>query len=626
MIHHRMRTLASAAVALWLAVGLVAQGCSSRKPPVAVSRYPTLPPKKVPDFLKDTIFEKTDLLNTEPFVVSGFGLVANLNGTGSSDVSNAVRDYMIKEMQKHKFGSDLLRGMKDVPPERVLRDPRFAIVRVDGYMPPGIREGETFDVNVSAVPESSTTSLAGGDLYQTDLRINGANPMNPGGSVNLWARCEGPLFVNPAYAMNRDPSDSTVQRSLRRAVVMDGGRAAQTRPLILQLRAPQRSLARRIESRVDERFQEIRTSQGLALQDDAVAAARDEGRVNLYVPPSFNGDWERFANIVTHLYLKNSPEFAAAKAKQLADEAVKPGAPLWDITYCWEGLGRAALPSFQHLMDHPAEDVAFVAARAAAFLEDPAAPAALNRIARTPGHTFQVDAIQVLGALPNSPAINEMLRPLLHSDQTLVRVAAYEILARHKDGSIFSKVIGDGRKEKFVLDIVRSDGPPLVHATRTGIPRIAIFGEQTSLSRPLAFATKDTRLTISSSADNPFVTIFYRPPMPPGGVSSKQAMDKLRPVKIESRPDLAEVVVRLGGQASDGRANGLTFNYGDVVSILNALADAQKLFAVADGQRRAAAFVLQEAPTITDAIQGAPSIPDAGRPQSDDGRKVGLAN
>src|SRR5688572_15794153 len=277
MLHHathrRLRTSLGLLCALALAFTL-APGCS-KKATKPVERYATLPPKKVPPFLKDTVFEKTDVLNTEPLVVSGFGLVANLDGTGASDVSNAVRDYMIKEMQKHKFGSDLLRGMRDVPPERVLRDPRFAIVRVDGYMPPGVREGETFDVNVSALPESTTSSLAGGDLYQTDLQINGANAMNPGGSVNLWARCEGPLFVNPAYAMEKNPTEATVKRSLRRGIVMDGGRAAQSRPLILRLRAPQRSMARRIEQRVDERFQEIRP--------DVIAAAQDEGLVHLYV-------------------------------------------------------------------------------------------------------------------------------------------------------------------------------------------------------------------------------------------------------------------------------------------------------------------------------------------------------
>src|ERR1051326_8389226 len=41
------------------------------------TRYATLPPRQVPPLFKDTIFEKCDLINTEPFLVNGFGVVAN---------------------------------------------------------------------------------------------------------------------------------------------------------------------------------------------------------------------------------------------------------------------------------------------------------------------------------------------------------------------------------------------------------------------------------------------------------------------------------------------------------------------------------------------------------------------
>src|SRR5207253_5509509 len=132
--------------------------------------------------------------------VSGFGLVSNLDGTGNSDAPSTVRDYIIKEMGKHKWGSKLVTGAPVPSPEEALRDSRNAIVRVDGYLPPGIRQGQTFDVQVSAIPEGYTTSLAHGDVYQTDLRIMGANSRDPGGSVNVHARCEGPILVNPVYA------------------------------------------------------------------------------------------------------------------------------------------------------------------------------------------------------------------------------------------------------------------------------------------------------------------------------------------------------------------------------------------------------------------------------------------
>ena len=37
-----------------------------------------------------------------------------------------------------------------------------------------------------------------------------------------------------------------------------------------------------------------------------VAEAKDEGRVEFYVPRSFGGDWEHFAGVVQHLFLDTS--------------------------------------------------------------------------------------------------------------------------------------------------------------------------------------------------------------------------------------------------------------------------------------------------------------------------------
>jgi hypothetical protein len=622
--HPRLRSILVGCCAASLAAagaGLGLAGCGGKqKVKLPESRYQQLEPRQVPAFLENTILAKADLLGTEPVRVSGYGLVANLAGTGNSEVPTPVREYMVKEMTKHKYGSSLIPGMDALTPARVLADPRFAIVRVDGMLPPGVRQKQTFDVEVSAVPESKTTSLAGGDLYQTDLRQGGANPMDPSASVNLAARCQGPLFVNPAYALDADTDKPEVRRSLRRASVMGGGVSQTDRPLVLRIREPQRSTARRIEARINERFQQVADR----VQADrhgglttATAEMTDEAIVHFYVPGAYDGDWAHVAQLVTHLYLNTSPDFVARKAQELAAEAVKPNAPLGDITFCWEGLGGAALPHFRDLMNHDAPDVAFAAARAAAFLGDAAAPDALARIAGARGNPFRVNAVETLGALPASPAISAMLRPLLDADQTLVRLAAYRVLAANKDNAVFSKVI----REKFVLDIVRSSGPPLIYATRTDVPRIAVIGDRPGLDAPLTFLAMGGRLSLSSDPAGRLVTIFYR------------GSDVPRPVRIDSRPDVAELVARLGGEGWDGKG-GLHFNYGQIVGILSNLSSERKLTAVAGGTRVPAPFVLEELPGAQDAIQAAPVIPDtAGRPQADapdaqdaPGNKVGMAN
>src|SRR5439155_22467212 len=87
-------------------------GCGAQAPPKAVTRYESLGPKKVPEFLQGTVLERADLLNTEPFGVSAYGLVANLRNTGDCQAPTAVREYMIRQMVKHQFGQRSL-GLED---------------------------------------------------------------------------------------------------------------------------------------------------------------------------------------------------------------------------------------------------------------------------------------------------------------------------------------------------------------------------------------------------------------------------------------------------------------------------------------------------------------------------------
>ena len=110
--------------------------------PAPRTRYPQLPAKNVPDYLKNSIFERVYVADTNPMPVSGYALIANLPGTGDTRVANPVREWMIKEMEKRGFGSRQL-GYGDMTPESILNDPghRFAIARVDGFVPAGGARG-----------------------------------------------------------------------------------------------------------------------------------------------------------------------------------------------------------------------------------------------------------------------------------------------------------------------------------------------------------------------------------------------------------------------------------------------------------------------------------------------------
>jgi hypothetical protein len=565
--------------------------------------------KEVPAFMENTIWQHVDLYNAEPLRVSGYGLVVGLNGTGDTRAPNPVREYMIKEMQKHGFGSSVMRGYEKLSPEQVLNDKgkRTAIVRVDGFIPPGCRKGQAFDAQVSALENSNTTSLHRGVLYQAELSPRGADPLSPGASgINPWARVAGPIFVNPQYALENNPQTASEKLSLRYGLVMGRGRAIDDRPLILKLRQPEARLTRSIEKRIRERF-----------QDSTIANAKNDGEVWVNVPASYGNDWERFIGVVLHLYFTPDNEYLAIKAKQLAELATKDksDAPLMDISFCWEAIGTPALPAMRPLLQSESPEVQYAAARAAANLGDLAAQQTLARIAEAPANPFRLDAVSTLGGLPPTAYVRQVLQKLLDGEGNLVRVEAYKaILASQERVNDSSFIYSQSINEKFILDLVPSSGPPLVYASRTGKPRIAVIGQRTTLASPMLFMAMNNAFTIVSGQAST-VKVFYR-----GNEGEKD-------VSVDCPPDVAVLIARLGGTAGPDEAR-LNFTYGDVVAVLQKLAD--KKLIVSDPslgrQQVAAAFEMESATdALLDPVLGAaPIIETDQRPQGGDDSKAPL--
>ena len=591
----------------WLRLPLAAcvlavlAGCTQDPPKPARPVHPSFPLRVVPPFMKGTLYEMADLENDTPFLVSGWGLVVNLDGTGGSTrISNNLRAFMSKELEARGFGSKVNPRLRFVTPETVLNDKNTAVVAVYGPIPPGARKGQWFDLRVAAASDD-VLSLAKGRLYDAQLTIGGADPTHPSTPVNVFATATGPVFVNPASALQSGSTDPKFTRDLRYGWVIGGGEVTNDRPLLLRLRQPENRLARTIEFRVNDYFHE-----------DKVCTAYDMGFCQLWTPARFAGDWEHFSKVVLHMYLQGGSEgFARAKARELVAEAKKPGAPLQDLSYCLEGLGGYALTELTGVLADakvPA-DVRFAAARAAAYIGDPsgAAQKTLFDFATDNNSTFQLAAVQVLGRVPNNMATNRLLRQLLDVEKTTVRVQAYDILARNHDPSVETRVIGSNRDpsdQKFAMDFVHSGGAPLIYATLRGIPRIAIFGKVPQLRLPLTFGAMDNHFMIASGSVGRDVTIFYR--------------DSLRrdPVQMSSPPDLVDVIARLAGQIDEGAAS-LDFTYAEVLAILQGLSDQQKLAVTSlTGQELAAALMIQEPLEVRDAIDTAPLL-DRGRPQGD---------
>lgn len=607
-----LRLLLSCAAGVALALSA---GCSdeSNRPSTTmpVSRYQSQGLRKVPEYLQGTIYERADMWETSPYAISGYGLVAGLRGTGdNSAIPQLVREYMVKQMQQGGFGSHNM-GLQDVKPETILRDARYAVVRVDGLIPPGAREDSRFDIYVSALEESYTKSLSHGVLYTTDLRIMGANPRNPGGSVNNKAVAAGPVFVNPTYALLSGKSlDAASQASLRYGMVMDGAVSLIDNPLVLRTRDPQFSTTRAIERRINERFQGVADKTN-SVGQLAMAAAQDEATIKVYVPRIYHGDWEHFSGVVKHLYLIGDPGYLVQMAQKLADAAEQPDAPLENISFALEGIGSSAQGVLSKMMKNPKPEVAYAAARAAAFISDDLAEPrdVLMTMAKTPNHPFRINAVRTLAAMlasKDDPETRQAVRQLINSESKYVRIEAYKALVQSHDSGVFTQTV----QEKFALDVMPSSGSPLVYATRRGLPRIAVFGTRQSMITPVAFSALDARLTLTAEKPDAPITIFYR--------SESMAGDRSTGViRQESRADLANILARLGGEAAEDERR-LDFSYSDVVALLQSMHQAGKLVGkTMDGTEVPITLVIEEDTGPTrDEILSAPQIPEVERMQS----------
>lgn len=589
-------------------------GCNRTVDPTPPApRYATLGPKEeFPEHLRGTIFELVDVGGTQPLSAAGYGLVVNLENTGRDDgIPTAVREHILNTAITRGFQNALTDGpLGSIAPAAVLADPRTAVVRVEGVIPPGAHAGQRIDVQVSALETNTTPSLARGFLWQTELHQGTVNARNPGELVNKIGVARGPLVVNPVYALaapTEVKDDPAASASLRHALIPDGGVVQTGRRFVLKLRNPERRTARLIEQRINYHF------------GRKVAAAQNEALIYVEMPTdgayaaTGPGDWERFLGVAVHLFFNANDHFAAQQAERLAQwvqAESRTEEELLAVSYTWEGLGQVAMPQLVALMDDPNPAVAFAAARAAAHLEQPAAINALLTMAQQEWNPYNVKATRELGRLHNPGAsLARNIRELLNEDiapSPQVRIEAYEALARLNDGIITERRIGD----KFVLHLTPGEGTPLVYAKLSGRPTIAIIGGQRDFDNmphvrepegetPLLVSAFGDRLTLTRLPDSDRVNLYQRLSNRADGEGDANQRDF---VDMPSLPDLREVIGRLGGDGMPGERR-IDLGYGEIVALLKKLGDEGHI--VASGET--VAVRLEDA--TLDQVDTAPLIP-----------------
>jgi hypothetical protein len=562
-----------------LALGLAGACAGNKKPaPKARAVAPAID-RDVPGALRGTIGAEASIRGLSPLLVSGIGFVVGLDGTGGLPMPEEYAATMERQMglggvgRANDFGGTAFDGKS---PRQLLSDPNTAVVIVQAAVPPGAREGSSFDVYVRAV---NATSLEGGRLFTTELRPGPPSAFGADTTLPIGV-AKGPIFINP-FA---DPGSSTdgVTRDVGR--ILDGGIVNEDLQIELILDNPSHERARRITSAINSRFPERTGDNG------PIARGRNDTLVRVRVPRRFEDRPGEFLQLIRHLQIDRTyPELYARRYAQtmsaqpyLADE----------MGWCLEALGEQAKPFLRDLYEHPEAAPRLAALRAGVGLGDPRAAPFLKEIASNGPDALRTDAIELLSRLDAGPSIDQSLKGLLASKELSIRIAAYEALAgravdaqRRRLMRMVEGQTGPGSLRltrtkldamarmslprgtiqgvsreliagKFFLDRVPY-GDPLVYVTQQGEPRIVLFGEDLRLTKPSLVTAWENRLMLSADSESDPIRLYYRDRRT-GRVIVQEADDRL--------PELIEMLAR--EQTADDPRTGLGLSYAETVGAL----------------------------------------------------------
>ncbi len=421
-----------------------------------------------PRYLRGSIGSYGSFLNNQPRYVGGYGMVVDLNATGSNEVPGFLRQWLTNEMLRNNLGSVQF-GTERFGPERVMADLGSSVVAIEGLIPPGAVRGSKFDVLVTMTDQTST-SLSGGRLFwPTRLSITGLDRSLA--YTEPQAAAYGELFVNPVADGEQDTE------FLRRALVVNGGTVLESQTVQFVLNQPSPRIAYAIEERINARFEALDTD------NLPTAVAKTDGLVEINMPERFATQPGRLLELIEHLYLDPSPAFIKPQAELLGKALVeKPEERADAVSLAWKGLGPNCVQVLRTYYPHENAAVRQAALEAGAWLNDVQTIKQLSTQAREGGPAQRVRAANALVAMTRSNEARQQVRKLLDDPDPEVRLGAYEALALVRDPVIQRLSVSDGTEHKFYIDRVPSERP-MVLALQGKELAIVIFGEDIPLRK-----------------------------------------------------------------------------------------------------------------------------------------------
>lgn len=475
--------------------------------------------KEVEAGKRSMIGDYTNISGLKMVVLEGVGLVTGLSNTGGDSPSSHERKAMLDDMRKRRVQE----------PNKVLASPSTALVIVRAYLPPLIKKGENFDVEVRLPEGSEATSLAGGWLLKSNLVERAIVPGEGVMNGDLLARAEGPILISTG-----ETSDESLAGVVRRGSIPGGAVSLrEDRPLTIHLKSDFRSvrMANRITKRIGDRF----NSPDEYNIRRPLAKFVTDTKIELDVHPAYHENYPRYLEVIRSIAFNEKEVERHLRMQKLRDDLMS-GPTAFEASLQLEAIGREAVPILKDGLSAPELEARFHAATALAYLGKSDGVEALYEAADEE-RAFRVFALAAMTSLSSGDAHDQLTRLLDHKSIE-TRYGAFRALTtlNPNDPTVNGRMLDD----QFMLHVIPSSSDPVIHVTRRKKAEIVLFGDAQRLHPPVAVNAGNHIWITSRAGEERVVISRYEP--------GKE--DQRLEVSTEIE-DIIQAIVHVGGSYPD---------------------------------------------------------------------------
>lgn len=470
-----------------------------------------------------TIGSIAAVVSIDEIIVEGYALVGGLRGTGSAQCPPVIRDYLEKYIRRQ------LPEQRAV--SRYIDSLDTAVVAVWGSMP-AVKDAR-FDLMVTALPGTQTTSLEGGRLWGVDLWQAGKFAAAP----RILAVAEGAVFTDKTGATEPDK---------KTGYILGGGRTLGEYKVMMAFHEPDYLTTGRVRNLLNGRF------------GKNIARAFKPGQIELKVPAEYRGRKKRFISLVKAIYLNETKETSKKRISELVRKlAVSDEKFTSEIAL--EALGKDSLGKLSALLNSSNQQVRLRAARCMLNLGSNEGLGTLGKIAMDKKSVYRAEALETIAKSAQRDEAAGTLRKFLRDEDFDISFKAYENLRKLDDISVSTRLIANN----FYLEQATGSKQQSIYVYRSGQPRIVLFGAPIYCRENIFIQSADGSVVLNAPAGQKYISIIRRHPTRP----------EVGPIQLKSSFELGDIIRTLCEKPLDPGHRGLNVSYSDVVRLLKQMCE-----------------------------------------------------